>query len=179
MPSPVVFPPHPFHPLWTFSFSLLDKDHYWGYWKGVLIIYRRKHIKGRFSRPIRSMLKPSLVATPGLSMLLGAFNSFLCQKFFNYTWRKRFYCGRAQSCCYWLFFCETLNCRACKTRKLIICTLQASHNIIFTASALQLLLNGFIFQMHIFIIFVGLSAQSVSFQIFLWSFWEDSHSANR
>lgn len=72
----------PFHPLWTFPLSLPDKDHYWGYWKGVLIVYRRKHIKGHFSRPIRTLLKPPLVATPGLSMLLGAFNSFLCEKFF-------------------------------------------------------------------------------------------------
>lgn len=80
----------PLHPLWTFPLSLPDKDHYWGYWKGVLIIYRRKHIKGPFSRPIRRLLNPSLVATLRLSMLPGAFNSFLCHKFFNYIWRERF-----------------------------------------------------------------------------------------
>lgn len=92
----------PFHPVDIFSFTP-DKDHYWGYWKGVLIIYRRKHIKGPFSRPIRRLLKPLLVATPGLSMLQGAFNLFLCQKFFHYIWRERFHYRRAWPCCFDLF----------------------------------------------------------------------------
>lgn len=84
--------------------------------KGVLIIYRRKHIKGPLSRPIRRLLKPLLVAMLGLSVLLGSFNSFLCQKFFFLITLEGgdFHYSRAWPCCCYLLFVKLLTAEPAK-----------------------------------------------------------------
>ena len=91
-----------FHPLWTFPLSLPDKDHYWGYWKGVLIIYRRKHIKGPFSGPIRRLLKPT--PRQGYQCYWEPLIHSFATSFFNYILRQGFHCSRARPRCCYLFF---------------------------------------------------------------------------
>lgn len=79
--------------------------------KGVLIIYKRKHIKGSFSRPIRRQLK-SLPFAMELSGLQRAFYSFLCKKFFNYILTETFTTAELLLLVFTL--CQTLHCGACK-----------------------------------------------------------------
>lgn len=91
-----------------------------------------KNIKEPFSRPIRRLL---LVATPGLSLPRGAFHLLLCHKVFFFFFFKLHLKGeisgqQSLALLLWFISSETLGCRACKMKRLIIFTLQGSHNII-------------------------------------------------
>lgn len=153
--------------------------HFWikivigGYWKGVLIVYRRKHNKGPFSRPIRSLLRPLLVATAGLSMLLGAFYSFVCHRFFNYTKKGENSLRQSRLWCFYLFLWEL---QWLQTGDAYHFYFAGKSQLNYTASLLQLALNGLLFETKLWVIFVCLSAQSL-FLFSLWSFWEESQSA--
>ena len=81
-------------------------------------------LKGILAGPLGRCWSPRLLPRRGYQCYWEPLIHSFARSFFNYICSERFHCSTARPCCCYLFFCETLDCRACKMRTLIIFTLR-------------------------------------------------------